>query len=255
MKFDQEWLNEQSIYRDLKFEVDTIIDLMLQAFVNQKETEAIGRFIEIDKNITEGNLQNALSMIQSLTVSNDMEAITYKFYQQYVYFLMKADTSIIDSTLMQKVEEVAWLCHEKYGDVVLQARALNNCMHGYAIDYADPCNANMRLANSGELIPVTATFDEEDLKDADELMVYTNKLSVVPNPNVGKFTLLLPIDAKGKQSMSIYNTDGRLVLLQTIQAMSHEMEIDGSNLSTGLYNLVLIDEQHQVLQARFVISK
>jgi hypothetical protein len=78
---------------------------------------------------------------------------------------------------------------------------------------------------------------------------FTNQLTLYPNPNKGSFTIEL--NSEAKQTLQIFDVNGKLVLTQTI---SGKTNIDATNLAEGVYNLNLISNQG-VANKRLVIVR
>ena len=77
----------------------------------------------------------------------------------------------------------------------------------------------------------------------------TNQINLYPNPNNGNFTI--ETNNAEKQTISIFDINGKLVLSQTINGASY---IDASNLNAGVYNLNAVSKQG-VVNKRLVIVK
>ena len=75
------------------------------------------------------------------------------------------------------------------------------------------------------------------------------KLNIYPNPNSGKFTI--ETNENEKQTLQLFDINGRLVLTQTMQ---NKTIIDVSNLNEGVYNLSLISNEG-VVNKRVIIVK
>jgi|GEM_PF-2847274 len=74
-------------------------------------------------------------------------------------------------------------------------------------------------------------------------------LNVYPNPSNSKFTV--ETNALTKQTLNLFDVNGKLVLSQTINGKTN---IDVSNLAEGVYNLSLIN-QNGVVNKRLVILR
>jgi type IX secretion system substrate protein/VCBS repeat protein/FG-GAP repeat protein len=63
----------------------------------------------------------------------------------------------------------------------------------------------------------------------------SNEINIYPNPNNGSF--VIETNSTEKQTMQIYDINGKLVLNQTINGKTN---IDASNLADGVYNISLL---------------
>ncbi len=76
-----------------------------------------------------------------------------------------------------------------------------------------------------------------------------NSLNVYPNPNNGNF--VIETNSMEKQSMQVYDVNGKIVLSQTINGKTN---IDAGNLSEGVYN-VSITGNNSVMNRKLVIVR
>jgi type IX secretion system substrate protein len=82
-----------------------------------------------------------------------------------------------------------------------------------------------------------------------QLSVNNNQLNIYPNPNNGSF-IIEPNSIK-KQTLQVYDVNGKLVLSQTINGKT---TIDADTLNEGVYNLSIISNGG-VINKRLVIVK
>ena len=78
----------------------------------------------------------------------------------------------------------------------------------------------------------------------------TGKVSIVPNPNDGHFTLLLPVPAV---SVAVYSASGEEVFRENM-SVADRVDIN-AGLSAGLYLLKIIHEDGTVITEKLVISQ
>ena len=77
----------------------------------------------------------------------------------------------------------------------------------------------------------------------------SNQMNIYPNPNNGSF-VIEPSSAT-KQTMQVYDVNGKLVLSQTINGKT---TIDASNLNEGVYNISL-QSNEGVVNKKLVIVR
>jgi hypothetical protein len=75
------------------------------------------------------------------------------------------------------------------------------------------------------------------------------QVNIYPNPNNGSF--VIEASNSTKQSMQVYDVNGKLVLNQTINGKT---TIDANNLNEGVYNISL-QSNEGVVNKRLVIVK
>ncbi len=76
-----------------------------------------------------------------------------------------------------------------------------------------------------------------------------NNISIYPNPNNGSF--IIEPNSTTKQTLQVYDVNGKLVLNQPINAKT---TIDASSLNEGVYNINL-QSSEGVVNKRLVIDK
>ncbi len=253
-ELDEAWLKEQSLYKDLKYTNEAIDNPMLQAFYDQKETEAIGLFLKIDKFITEGNYTQAQEANAALSINNEIEAKVQKYYFVYLDYMLKGDTLPMDSSFVADLQNIANLCKDKYGDIVLQARALNNAIMGMPIDYGDPCIANSRVARE-QPVEVTAIEVLEVEENNDETVRLDSEILLLPNPNAGIFTINLPNLKYQHLQFAIVNATGQFVKTVNVSNSKLNHELDCKELPNGLYNLIVKADGIPLHTTKFIIHR
>ena len=78
----------------------------------------------------------------------------------------------------------------------------------------------------------------------------TGRMSIVPNPNDGHFTLLLPAPAI---SVSIYSAAGEVVLQKELSG-TDRVSVN-SGLANGLYLLKIVQEEGTIITEKLIINK
>lgn len=79
-----------------------------------------------------------------------------------------------------------------------------------------------------------------------------NDFSISPNPSNGQFKMLFSEDMLNA-CLTVYSADGRLVLLQKINAQS--VNLDLQSLSNGLYLAKIVTPNGETLNKRMIIEK
>ncbi|HEX7412961.1 MAG TPA: T9SS type A sorting domain-containing protein, partial [Bacteroidia bacterium] len=75
------------------------------------------------------------------------------------------------------------------------------------------------------------------------------QINIYPNPSNGTF--IIETNATTKQTIQIYDVNGKVVLMQTINAKA---TIDANRLSEGVYNISIINTE-AVINKRLIIVK
>jgi hypothetical protein len=106
-------------------------------------------------------------------------------------------------------------------------------------------NAPIQVINTA----VTFTNTCSSSVDIKQNVAYNNQLNIYPNPAQNNFTV--EVSSIDKQTISIFDVNGKQVLSQTITGTTN---IDASNLSAGVYNLSVTNSEG-VTNKRLVIVK
>jgi hypothetical protein len=105
------------------------------------------------------------------------------------------------------------------------------------------CTPTFRVANgnnSTDANKVKAHSNQSNnrVSGINKLAGVTYQVSVYPNPNNGSFTI--ESSSTEKQTLQVFDVNGKLVLSQTL---SSKASVDASMLSEGVYNLTLIGNE------------
>ncbi|HXU27116.1 MAG TPA: T9SS type A sorting domain-containing protein [Bacteroidia bacterium] len=112
--------------------------------------------------------------------------------------------------------------------------------------YFDSCAYNGFVSSGCFTVIDSCTFDEF----CGGIQTFSNSgANIYPNPNNGSF--VIEPSAPIKQTLQLFDVNGKLVLTQTINGKTN---IDATNLPAGVYNLSLINS-NAVTNKRLVIVK
>ena len=110
---------------------------------------------------------------------------------------------------------------------------------------ADQSNNRIRMVTNATTLGITK-FNKEE-----QTLIY-------PNPSNGNF--IIETNATTKQTLQVYDVNGRVVLTQTIQPTpnpskeGNSIAVDASNLPSGIYNVSVISNEG-VANKRLVIAR
>ena len=177
----------------------------------------------------------------------------------YRYTPSGTDTGSVEITLSK------WNTGTNKRDVVAHAKFIQNTSVAsyarfaqaltYSLTGAPDTMVIVLLSSSTTAPQVNSTMwvDDLDLIFNTTTNIANNYLanalvSVYPNPNKGNF--VVETGSTEKQTMQLFDVNGKLVLNQTINGKTN---IDVSNLAEGVYNLSLINSEWFVVNKRVVI--
>jgi hypothetical protein len=177
----------------------------------------------------------------------------------YRYTPSGTDTGSVEITLSK------WNTGTNKRDVVAHAKFTQNTSVAsyarfaqaltYSLSSAPDTMVVILLSSSTTAAQVNSTMwvDDLDLIFNSTTNIATNHLansltSVYPNPSKGSF--VIETSSTEKQTMQLFDVNGKLVLTQTVIGKTN---IDVSNLAEGVYNLSLINSEWFVVNKRVVI--
>ncbi|MFI5140837.1 MAG: T9SS type A sorting domain-containing protein [Bacteroidia bacterium] len=115
------------------------------------------------------------------------------------------------------------------------------------------CNPTLRLANNHNGTDVARVKSHSNQNNnrmnAIKLLSSANQINIYPNPNKGNFTI--ETTATEKQTVQVFDVNGKLVFSQAING---NINVDASNLVDGVYNVSIIGNEG-VVNKRLVIVK
>ena len=85
----------------------------------------------------------------------------------------------------------------------------------------------------------------------------TNEVSIYPNPAKTQTTLTLELGAEGEVSVEMYDASAKLVkvLMKQVELNkgNHIEEIDLSNVSAGVYTVMIKIKGEEVIQKKLIV--
>jgi len=96
-----------------------------------------------------------------------------------------------------------------------------------------------------------------DVLNEVEVAVIKNeeKFVVFPNPTSSYLNISYSINTESNSELRMYDVFGKLVKVQTIQTASGELSIDLSELSSGIYQIILSNENQLKVKSKVVLNK
>ncbi|HTA61811.1 MAG TPA: SBBP repeat-containing protein [Bacteroidia bacterium] len=115
------------------------------------------------------------------------------------------------------------------------------------------CTPTLRLASGGNNTMVAKikshSNQNNNRQSGIKQLLNSSQVNIYPNPTKGSF--IIETTATEKQSVQVFDVNGKLVFSQTINGNAN---IDASNLSDGVYNVSIIGNEG-VVNKRLVIVK
>ncbi len=144
---------------------------------------------------------------------------------------------------MEKDIKKAYLCFNAFGHAVLQARALLNMLSYTNLDYIDSCGtekSSARLANTS---------------DTNGVSIENVTVKLYPNPNNGEFTLAYDLKQTPEATINISDITGNIVYTVQITNENNLININTTDLGSGLYFIKLQNNDRLLWTDKVMISK
>lgn len=132
-----------------------------------------------------------------------------------------------------------------YYTICVYTTNTNNCIASY-------CDSSTYIYKTdAEMVSVSVIASQTGIEETAK-----NTFTLYPNPATNTLTLNTDLNLKNAQ-LTILNAQGQLVINSTfdVHLASGETTFDISNLNTGLYHLLLEDEQGRVVAKKFVVAR
>jgi hypothetical protein len=127
-----------------------------------------------------------------------------------------------------------------YYDICLFVTDSNGCFNGYCLPvslYRKTNNTMVYINVKNEATGISQVIDNKE------------QVSIYPNPAVTNF--IIETNATDKQSLQVYDVNGKVVLSQTINGKT---SIDASNLADGIYTISLSNNEG-LIHKRLIIAR
>ena len=137
----------------------------------------------------------------------------------------------------------------KIGEISFKTLSNSNNTTSFSIIHANLISydqTNIPIDISASIATVNIVNVTTDIDQA----INGNYCNIYPNPNNGKFTI--ETNSSSKQTVQIFDVNGRLVLTQNISGMIST--INANVLSNGIYNINIISNEG-IVNKRLIITK
>jgi len=132
--------------------------------------------------------------------------------------------------------------------------AYSSC--GDSVQYCQ--NDTVYRTTNSQMVYINVDSSSTHTTGIKQLAGSNNQVSIYPNPNKGLF--VIETNATSKQTVQVYDVNGKMVFSQTIQPSLRQAQgaqtitIDASTLNEGVYNISLISNEG-VVNKRLVIVR
>ena len=181
----------------------------------------------------------------SSTTVNWGEANLYKELFELALHNPEMKDSIYNPEEIAKLKEIAQLCPFVEGNAVYMARVILHSVEPEK-DYVNYCEIAKKPERTS-----SERRAKNNTKELGFMVESYTAYQIVPNPNNGNFTLQCP-NNQGF-SYSVYDAKGSIVNNGKEAPNANSVSLNLSNLSKGLYNLVITNDYNERVSLKFNI--
>lgn len=206
-------------------------------FYNQQQTGSINTYYDIDSLLAAGNMALANAKNNQASQTNDITQTQNAYNALYI-------NGINNQTDMDNLLAIANLCPSLYGNAVFEARALLQSMTYVGKVYNDSCDNSISRKNYW--------YDDETSSVS---LAGGVQAKLYPNPNNGMFMLAYDLKTRHEAAITIIDIAGKLVYTGSIDNLNNVIEINTSNLQSGIYFIQLVHDKTLLWTDKLMISK
>lgn len=213
-------------------------DHTLINFMEQEQNSSVDKYHEIDSLLAAGNLNAAGSKNVMALQSNDITQTQNAYNTLYL-------NGINSQSDLNSLSALADLCPQQYGTAVYQARALLQTLTFVGKAYTDSCynkDLSTRLGYDETKEKSVSTTDDVHAK-------------LYPNPNNGTFMLAYDLKANNDADITIFDITGKTVFNDKLDKLNNVVQINISNLQSGIYFVQLSKKKNLLWTDKLMISK
>lgn len=237
-----QWQRKKYVFNEIKKDVQLTDNLSLQNFYNNNTNTSIGRLLQVDENIIQGNYNNASAINKSVLAGNVWEK-----NQQTIngLILSKLISPTYSYTVTDKntIATIAKQCPISGGDAVYQARVLLMSIENNVIEFIDNCNP-------GE------TRSMEETPEGISNFTVSKAFKIYPNPNDGNMILEYSLTSQSVGVFVLYDITGREINKYKLsEGENNFLKISESNLENGVYFYSVIIDHVEKAYNKIIIAK
>lgn len=240
MTNENKWLAKYFLYKDVLLN-NLSASGILTSFMQANENSDIGKLLQLNNLIENGNYLSAQSAISSISTYTNMAANLKSFYDLYSANLSSGNKYSISIAQKATLSGLAQQCPYEYGPAVYHARAyLKAC--GDTTEYVNSCEILLSATSNAKLVNINNAVSELPI-------------SVYPNPAKDKLNITSTLLVGTTGEVNIYDEVGNKVLTVNFTEGKNSMEVNLSNIAAGVYYYKILVEKQMVKSDKLVIIK
>ncbi|HNW97455.1 MAG TPA: T9SS type A sorting domain-containing protein [Bacteroidales bacterium] len=227
---ENKWLMRYFLYKNVLSENQTTTSIVSN-FMQANQDSDIGKLVQVNNFIENGEYAKAQEEISSITSSSTMADNLIGFYKLYSEKLISDNKYLLTDADKPVFAEIAQQCPYQYGPAVYHARAyLKAC--GDITEYINSCENTLPASGS-------------KLSNTNENTIQEITISVYPNPAKDEVIISIPIEIKSIYKIELIDVLGQTILSESINKNLYTLSLSGIN--KGVYICKILDEKSNVL--------
>jgi hypothetical protein len=245
---ETEEINHLLLFRELE-EDDTLrlSNAGIQTFYDGGYYAEAGTLMQIEQSLSEGNFSSAAALLASFSPTSAIQTNYQLFYELYLKFSDPLGTGL-DAAEANALAALAQKCPFIDGAVIYQARSLLQRATGEPVFYNDEgCDITEDHFMEQELL---------ERKAASPYLLageHSESYQLFPNPATDRVYVISPRQEEALR-IQIRDLSDKLLAEETIQVRNFQAELK-LNLINGLYFVTLVNQDHEQVVKKLVISK
>jgi len=180
------------------------------------------KFNDIETDIAMGQYNDARTDNNAIQPQNQIETYQKNFNNLYLRWLQNPNT--LDSTQIEGIEAIAFLCPLESGNSVFQARSLLDLWSGIVAPFTENCDTS------------NSSIGHTMVKISEGVDTINYNIKIYPNPNNGNMTLEYSLIEGEKGEIIITDINGKEVFRSLMLENGTSMLIHSSQLCDGIYS-------------------
>ncbi|MCX8478201.1 MAG: hypothetical protein ORN56_00250 [Chitinophagales bacterium] len=219
---------------------------LIDSFYMRTEDESVNQFLDVQTNITGGELQDAGQILDNIVPDGIIEENRRQVYEIYLNTIAIENDEFTDDQ-RRILLQIAFQCPYTGGNAVMEARNM--------LSLTDSTNYHDSLL-CGENFAYRQGSHQSTIKAIKHLNESGNFLSVYPNPSnsIAFIKWNLPTECRNC-TFKIVNVLGELIKEQKGLSEKGKLEISTSNLQPGIYHCLLITNGAVTQSKKLIIIK
>lgn len=228
--------------------------MLFKCFLDRSYRSGRGKLISVTKDGL--NDDPDFSFVDYASLWDEQNQCKPAFYEVVEmtqnYYALDSLINHTDTLSESDYDPVRW---KEFADALAAAQQAMNANYSYSVSAADALgNAHTKLITAIETLDDPVPPAITGIADESEGVLVTR---IYPNPAKSAATIEINLSQKTNVRLVLYNKEGRVVsklVNGNLNGGNHQINVDASNLPTGIYFYSLVTDGHVVMK-KLAVSK